>query len=187
MITKGVYYVAYGKQARDQLTIALKCLHIALARGGRLWAAGVADMIIGPAKQKAKKQGLQVWDDLPPLKLKYSRTLLLHKWDGSYLPWGEHGFQFLDNRILVVCLLDLKQTAAHIKNLDETTLTLDTCGTLYLPVYDDRALWLRRGKVATEFLRVWRQELETRDGWLALTRAMHRTQPLTWYLPPIGG
>ena len=134
-----------------------------------------------------RTEGVQVWDITPPSKLDFSRTLVAHSSIVVPEDLADHGYQFLDKFEVVLVLLGLKTTAAQMKDRLALDLTKQRCRTLYLPMYDGRMIWLRRGYKTTEFLKLWRKErLALGNSWLPLLRALYQARLKTWVLPSIG-
>lgn len=86
---------------------------------------------------------------------------------------------------MLAMLVDLSLLAGKLGDEDERARTLETVGGLRLPVYDVRALWVRRTQATERTIMKWAAEVrEGADEQHAFLRAIYTERPMLCTLPP---
>ena len=131
-----------------------------------------------------------IYKSAPPTTrpvLGYDRTLV---WDGSPLRIEliPVGFHFLDRWEVVCPLWSYDELACHIGTDNDREATAETIIDLRVPVYDVRAMFVRKTPDTERLMAVWEFEskLETNgtDPRLAFMRALWEVKPLMLAVPP---
>lgn len=86
---------------------------------------------------------------------------------------------------VLAMLVDLNLSAGKLGDEDERTRTLEVVGDLRLPVYDVRALWVRRTEATERTVARWAAEVKGgADERHAFLRAIYTERPMLCTLPP---
>ncbi len=122
-----------------------------------------------------------------PVSAHYERTLLLTPPALVPAPLVGAGFEFIRRWEVAAPLCAGYSTAANLPDATDQDrwLTEQVCRDLRIPVYDTRALFLRKTPTVEALLTDWQAECaEGRHPALAFLRALYRVKPLILALPP---
>lgn len=204
MITKGVYYVAYGRQARDQLTIALTSLH----KVHPSWPVSVVSNEYPPRGPGIPAVNWIQFDDVDPgarwaklnmdLLSPYDWTVY---WDAdtrARYPM-DGGWRLLEagwELLIAPSMAQSDQLFDHIVELGvidargvnegeaELEASIAEIGGRPILALQGGAIWFRKTPAIKAFFQTWRTEWERwrNQDQAALVRALRRCPVKLWLL-----